>query len=239
MADIAAGLPVALPCILPYAVVTLQCKVSGGAMTLFDLLLILLVLATVGAFAVVVGAFFFRRWAVAGRFLAGLALVWILYLGVGTLVALRAPQHIMSLGKDRCFDEMCFAVTGWNRTPSPQAGADRYFYIVAVRITNRSRGRAQREIGRKGVLIDRSGRVYEVSKEGMRWLSPVGEHPYPGLDAEVRAGQSLETKLVFVLPADVGYPGFALGSNLRLNPARIILGDEEHFLHWPTVWPLD
>jgi hypothetical protein len=24
-----------------------------------------------------------------------------------------------------------------------------------------------------------------------------------------------------------------------LNPARIVLGDEDHFLHWPTVWTLD
>jgi hypothetical protein len=25
---------------------------------------------------------------------------------------------------------------------------------------------------------------------------------------------------------------------LRLNPARIVIGDEDHFLHWPTVVPL-
>jgi len=59
---------------------------------------------------------------------------------------------------------MCFAVTGWNRTASidtASAGTNpqKNFYIVYVRITNRSRGRAQREIGRKGVLIDQSGRV--------------------------------------------------------------------------------
>jgi hypothetical protein len=58
------------------------------------------------------------------------------------------------------------------------------------------------------------------------------------LDAEVEPGQSLETTLVFDLPKEVDDPGFALGSNLALNPARIVLGDEEHFLHWPTVWPL-
>jgi len=26
---------------------------------------------------------------------------------------------------------------------------------------------------------------------------------------------------------------------LALNPARIVIGDEDHFLHWPTVVPLD
>ena len=206
-------------------------------MSIFDLLLILLVLATAVAIVVALVACFFRRWAVAGRVLAGVVVVWIAYLGAGTVVALRAPQHIVAPGEDRCFDEMCFAVMGWNRTPSTNAGKS--FYMVEVRITNRSRGRAQRELGRKGVLIDRSGRVYEVSREGMHALSPVGGPSFPGLDAEVEPGQSLETRLVFELPTDVDYPGFALGSNLAINPARIVLGDEEHFLHWPTVVRLD
>ena len=206
-------------------------------MTVFDLALILLVLGTAVAVVVGVAALFFRRWKFAGQLLAGVIVVWIVYLGAGTVVAVRASQHIVPLGEDRCFDEMCFAVTGWNRTPSKNVG--RSFYSVDVRITNRSRGRAQREIGRKGVLIDRSGRVYEVSEEGMRAFSPVGGPPFPGLDAEVGPGQSLETTLVFDLPTDVDYPGFALGSDLAINPARIVIGDEDHFLHWPTVVPLD
>jgi hypothetical protein len=147
------------------------------------------------------------------------------------------PQHIVSLGEDRCFDEMCFAVMGYHRTPSTNAGKS--FYLVDVRISNHSRGRAQREIGRKGVLIDRAGRVYEVSTQGMQALSPANGAPLPGLDAEVAPGQSLQTKLVFELPEEVHYPGFALGSDLTFNPARIVIGDEDHYLHWPTVEPLD
>jgi len=68
--------------------------------------------------------------------------------------------------------------------------------------------------------------------------SPAGAPPYPGLDAEVAPSQSLATRLVFELPSEVDDPGFALGSNLKLNPARIVIGDEDHFLHWPTVVPL-
>ena len=206
-------------------------------MTFFDLLLILVVLGTAAALIAAVIALVFRRWALSRRFAVAVVLVWVIYLGIGTVVAVRAPQHIMALGEDRCFDEMCFAVKGWNRMPSRSAG--RSWYLVDVRITNRSRGRAQRELGRKGVLIDRSGRVYEVSEGGMRAKSPAGAPPFPSLDAEVGPGQSLTTRLVFDLPADVGSPGFALGSNLALNPARIVIGDEDHFLHRPTVVPLD
>jgi hypothetical protein len=199
--------------------------------------LILLVLATVVTIFIGIVAIPLRRWAFAGKLLAGAVVAWVVYLGLGTLVAVRAPQHILAPGEDRCFDEMCFAVTGWNRMPSRNAG--RSIYLVTVRITNQSRGRAERELGRKGVLIDRFGQVYGVSNQATRALSPANGPTFPGLDAEVGAGQHLETTLVFDLPTTVEYPGFALDSNLTMNPARIELGNEDHFLHWPTVWPLD
>ena len=195
-------------------------------MTAYDLLLIALTFATVAALVTAAAALIVRRKFLAFRLLAAIFGVWAIYLAAGAAVAVRTPQHIMSLGEDRCFDEMCFAVMGYNRTPSTVAGQSRY--IVEVRITNRSRGRAQREIGRKGVLIDRAGRRYEAARQEMH-----------ALDAEVAPGQILKTKLVFEIPEDVDYPGFALGSNLALNPARIVIGDEDHFLHWPTVVPLD
>lgn len=205
-------------------------------MTIFDILLILLALATVAGIVTALVAMFFRRRALAARSLVAIVSAWVFYLGIGAAVALMTPQHILSFGEDRCFDEVCFAVMGYNRTPSTNAGKS--FYLVDVRISNRSRGRAQREIGRKGVLVDRAGQVYEVSRQGMHALSPGNGAPFSGLDVEVAPGQRLDRRLVFELPEDVDCPGFALGSDLALNPARIVIGDEDHFLHWPTVVPL-
>jgi hypothetical protein len=205
-------------------------------MTIFDLLLIFLVLASVAGVVGALVSLLFRRRALAARSLLAIAVAWAIYLGVGTAIAVMTPQHIVSIGEDRCFDELCFAVMGYNRTPSTNPGKS--FYVVDVRISNRSRGRAQRETGRTGVLLDRAGRVYEASMQGMHNLTPANGTPYPGLDAEVLPGQKLETKLVFELPEDLDYPGFALGSDLAINPARIVIGDEDHFLHWPTVVPL-
>lgn len=206
-------------------------------MTIFDLLLIVLVLATVLGIVGIVIALFCRRQALATRTIIAIVIGWALYLGAGTAVALLTPQHILSLGEDDCFDEMCFAVTGYHRVPSTNSG--KAFYVVDVRISNRSRNRAQREKGRKGVLVDQAGHVTEVSRLAMQSLSSLDGASYPGLDAEVAPGQNLGTKLAFELPLDVRNPGFALGSDLALNPARIVIGDEKHFLHWPTVVPLN
>jgi hypothetical protein len=211
-------------------------------MTIFDLLLILLVLSSAAAILVAVIALFFRRWTFVGKLLAGLIVVWIVYLGTGTAVAVLATQHSMAIGEDRCFDEMCFAVTGVQRTASigstgGVAKAQGVFVVVDVRISNRG-GHAQRENGRNGVIVDQSGRVYRESQAGLQALSQV-EGPLPGLDSKVEAGQSVATKLVFDIPAVAAHPAFALGSDLRFNPASIVIADEGHFLHKPTIVPLD
>lgn len=212
-------------------------------MTIYDLLLIILVLGTAAAALFAVGALLFRRWRFAGRLFAGLLALWIVYLGAGTLIAVLAPQRILPLGEDRCFDEMCFAVTGWKRVPASGlagygARTDRVFLVVDVRVSSHSSGRAQREAGRKGLVLDQAGHTYEVSPEGMRAFAPTGGS-LPGLDAEVAPGQSVNTRLVFDVPEDTRNHAFTLGTNLAVFPPRIILANDEHFLHKPTIVPLD
>lgn len=51
--------------------------------------------------------------------------------------------------------------------------------------------------------------------------------------------ESLSTKLVFEVPSSAVHPAFALSSDLAINPSRIVIGDEGHFLHKPTIVPLD
>ena len=212
-------------------------------MTLFDLLLILLVLATVVSLLTLAGALLLRRWKLARRLAVGLLSVWIVYLAAGTVMAVLAPQRVLAIGEDRCFDEMCFAVTGFQRTPtikspSGTTRAHGVFYIVDARIGRRTNGRAQHEVGRKGLVVDRTGNSYEVSQEGMQaFISAEG--PLPGLDAEVAPGQSISTRLVFDVPAAIAGPAFTLGTTIRFFPPRIILANDEHFLHKPTIVRLE
>ena len=208
-------------------------------MTIFDLLLILLVLATAVSMLTIAGSLLFRRWKLARRLATVPLSAWIIYLAAGTLIAVLAPQRVLPMGENRCFDEMCFAVTGFERTPTIQspAGITRahgVYYIVSARVSSRSRGRTQREAGRIGGMVDASGYKYQTSAEGMRAIAGT-EGPLPGLDTEVAPGQSLPTKLVFDVPADIQSPAFTLGTTLRISPARIILDSDEHFLHKPTI----
>jgi hypothetical protein len=61
------------------------------------------------------------------------------YLLIVALVAIMAPQKVILKGQDRCFDEMCFAVTDLNITPAigngrQQLRAGGRFYLVTIRV---------------------------------------------------------------------------------------------------------
>jgi hypothetical protein len=203
-------------------------------MSIFDLLLIALVFGSIAIFFAALGAIILRRWAFVWRSLSALLILWGIYLTVGTAVAVMSPQRIQPIGTDRCFDEMCFAVTRFRRVPRVEGAhtvkARGIFYIVEVRVSSRSRGKVQHETGRKAVLIDESGHIYDVSPEGIRGSR---------LDMDLSPGETVLAELIFDLPSDVRHPGFALESSLILYPPRIIIGDEMHFLHKPTVTLLE
>lgn len=215
-------------------------------MTIFDLLLILLVLATAAVFLLALAALVTRHFKSAARLFASILAVWLVYVAVGTTVAVLTPQHTVPLGQDRCFDEMCFAVTGFQRSlsiasPVGLVHPNGVFLIVDVRISNQSQRHPQREAGRAAELVDESNHVYQPSPAAMQALAQT-QNPnadsLPGLDATVQPGQSLTTRLVFDIPATAARPAFVLTSRLALNPARLVIADDDHFLHKPTIVPL-
>ena len=124
-------------------------------MSIFDLLLILLVLATAVGIVIAVASLFLRRRAVAGRFLAGVVMAWTVYLGVGAVVALSAPQHIMALGEDRCFDECVSRLRGgigchhpW-RQGGRQVRVGPFMLLPSALRTGRAAGRSGSLAGRE------------------------------------------------------------------------------------------
>ena len=209
----------------------------------FELVLIALVLGSAGVLLTACVAACKRQWRLVRLTLGSLLMLWVVYLLSGAIVAMATPQRIQPVGSERCFDEMCFAVTGFERTSQIAAGgqvtqARGIFYIVSVRMSNQSRGRAQHEAGRTGMLVDQTGQTWFVSAPGMRAMAG-GNRSSSGLEAELSSGEDLVVKLVFDLPLNVEHPAFTLGNRFLLYPPRIVIADDMHFLHKPTITPLE
>ena len=158
--------------------------------------------------------------------LLALVVGWAGYLLIVGLVSATTPQRIVPMGQDRCFDEMCFAVvhaeTASQLGPESQpAHANGMFYIVTVRVSSRSRGRAQSEGGLRAMLWE-AGKSYDVSPEGQRaWEAANGETIR--LTARLQPGESVTSVQVFDLPTQSTAPGLVLSHGF--TPGYFVIGE--------------
>jgi hypothetical protein len=145
------------------------------------------------------------------------------------LVAATTPQTVLSMADSRCFDEICFQVTDVERRSTVQnLAAKGAFYVVTVRTFSKALGRPQREGGAVASLIDTNQHRY--------WPIPTTMGPNErSLDALIEPGKSVLTRLVFDVPKSVRKPGLVVSHSYLLNPASIIIGDDQHFLHKPAM----
>ena len=202
-------------------------------MNLFDLLFIISFLTTVGA-VVRVGVLLIRkRTAAARKTVTRLAIFVTTYTIVLMAVSLLSPGKVLAIGDVRCFDEWCITVTSASRQPSiGDVRASGVFYVVAVRVSSRSRGRRQRERDVCTYLIDSRRRRFDVSAIGQSALQRAGVAGEP-VTSFVDPGGRFESRLASDVPLDATDVGFVKTGCGRLpNP---IIGDPGSFLHQPTI----
>ncbi len=204
---------------------------------ILDLFFILLFLATLVALVVVL-VMALRRKPAAKTLLRTLGFVWLVYLSIVFIVAAATPQRVVPFDQDLCFDEMCFAVVQARTFHQLMLGDQPVrpqgtFYVVTVRVSNHSRGRAESELGIRPLLWS-AGRSWQTSTAGQRaWDQTHGSTP--PLTARLASGQSILTDLVFDLPADVSTP--ALMIDHGFTPGYFVIGESPLF-HKPTVQQL-
>jgi hypothetical protein len=150
--------------------------------------------------------------------------VWVVYLTALMMVSLVQPQQVVAMRQEQCFDEMCFAVVEVDEVPGFLIRDGSRLVRVAVRVTNRGRGKAQSE----GLM-----RAYLVDAQGRRWEESAGVNGVP-LTAKVEAGDSVVSEPVFKVPHD------ATGLELVLThgwkqPGVLVIGDSDSWLHRRTV----
>lgn len=183
---------------------------------IFDLLFILVVLASVVTLLTAVINLLRGRWQQALRLLAQGGVCLAIYLGVVIVVSLVSPQRVLGLGEDRCSDDWCIAVDDIAQSTSP-SGAE---CVVTFRML------PQRENGVVVYLVDEKGRRYEAA-------------PNPSaapFNVVLQPGQAITTIRRFNVSGESGKLGVVVareGSNSI--PGRFIIGDDASLFHKPTI----
>ncbi|MDR3697840.1 hypothetical protein [Mucilaginibacter sp.] len=109
------------------------------------------------------------------------------------------------LGTDVCFDDWCATVTKIDNEPVvkaklPALPADSTWVILHIKMSNHARGIAQKPSEPRVHLIDAQGGYWPYSAIGQQALEKT-EGPQPGIDNKLELHQSMETQLVFAIPA--------------------------------------
>jgi hypothetical protein len=188
--------------------------------TLFDLLFIVIFLATV---ATLLSAAFL---AIRGQ--GARALVLLLrycicagaYLGVVVLTSVFWPRSVLQVGDPRCFDDWCIAVENASRQPA----GDGVSYMVTLRLSSRARRVSQRENGVVVYLADTRGRRYD----------PAPDKSAVPFNILLGPQESIPATRVFEVPADAHEPGLVIAHEGGFPIGWFIVGYETWF-HRPAI----
>jgi hypothetical protein len=157
------------------------------------------------------------------RGIAWLAGAWIVYMSVLIGVSLGQRQRVMAMGEQRCFGEMCFAVTRAEDLPGFLIRDGRRLVRVSIRITNRG-PQAQSE-----ELI----RAYLMDAQGRRWEESAGVNGV-GLTTRVAGGDSVVSEPVFKVAGDATGLALVLTRGWRQR-GLLTIGDSDSLLHRRTI----
>ena len=129
-------------------------------MTIFDLLFLVLLLATVIALLTAVVFSFRRQFRRSGRILRRLGICAAAYMAVVVILSLVLPRRVLKPDAAECFDDWCIAVAGFKRLPE---GSD-VAYHVDLRLSSRARRVSQRENHLSVYLTDHQDKRYDPAE---------------------------------------------------------------------------
>ncbi|MGE5176707.1 MAG: hypothetical protein ACM3JJ_10070 [Hyphomicrobiales bacterium] len=202
-------------------------------MTLFDLVFIVSLLATVGLVVRALVQLLRGRSERAARTGLGLAAFLAIYALVLVTVSLASSGDVVPIGEEQRFDDWAIAVTNVERVDRiGDTAPDGAFWIVSVRVASHARRRRQRETDVHTYLLDGRGRRYEVSPRGQAALERANLAG-PPLTSILDPGGSFESKVAFDVARDAEGVAF-VKQNHAWFPGLFIIGEPASFLHRPT-----
>ena len=203
-------------------------------MTLSELIFILLFL---GSLISLLLSPFLRGTGAFRKILVALVFVWGVYFAILAVTDVLRVQEVFNVGEDQCFDEICFAVSDVQTLPEqafiPASNSASRLYIVKIRVTSHSRGRAQAEGGLRGRLFD--GAVYINVSETAQKAYDAQHGESPRLTQRIAPGESVLSVLVFEVPQTMMQPELILDHGF--TPGYFVIG-ESPFFHKPDIHEL-
>jgi hypothetical protein len=188
--------------------------------TIFDLLFIVVFLASIVMLILASLAALRRRPARAGATLRRLGIMVGVYIGTVIVVSLLSPRRVLNVGDAQCWDDWCIAVTDLHRSAAEGAQS----YEVTLRVSSRARRRAQRERGVHVYPMDDRGRCYD----------PETDPAAVPFDVLLQPQQAITMTRRFNIPADAHDPVLVV-SHDGWFPGNLIIGDSESLFHKRTV----
>ena len=196
-------------------------------MSFWNLLLVgLLAWTVLGTIGIAISLFLGER-AKALRHLGWIFGIWAGYLAVVMGASLMQPQKIVAMGRDQCFGDMCFAVTGVEEVPGFLIHDGSRLVRVSVRVSNRGHG---------GNRSDGQVQAYLIDARGRRWNESTAISSVP-LQTVVSAGSSVASEPVFKVAQDASSLALVL-THGRWQRGTLVIGGPESLLHRRTIVPL-
>jgi hypothetical protein len=176
----------------------------------WNLLLVGLVAWTVlGTIGISISLFLGER-AKALRHLGWIFGIWAAYIAAVMGTSLMQPQKIVAMGRDQCFGDICFTVTGVEEVPG---------YLV-----------------HDGSRFDGQVQAYLIDARGRRWNESTAISSVP-LTTAVPAGSSVASEPVFKVAQDASGLALVL-THGRWQRGTLVIGGPESLLHRRTIVPL-
>ncbi len=205
-------------------------------MSIFDLLFLFSFLLIAAGIVGLLVALFLRRRRLALRLAIGLVIYAGVYVLLLVSVSLLSPQRVLAMHEVRCFDDWCMAVEQVEQRPAiGSAQAQGGFYLVTLQVSSQAKRIRQRELDTAVFLVDERGVRYDPSPSGQQALEAAGQAGQP-LNSWLDAGAAFTHIAVFDLPPGVTQPGLVISHGAF--PGSIIIGDDQSFLHKPTIMSL-
>jgi len=138
--------------------------------------------------------------------LTALAIIIMTYALLWAFFYFFNPIKTVPLGADICFDDWCATITKFEIRDTLEEGNQvinpvERFVILNIRMSNHARGIAQKPSEPRIYILDDKGHYLSYSVEGQHVLEKIEGKQIP-VDIRLELHQSLETRLVFKVPAE-------------------------------------